>query len=325
MKKLGLVALSSVLSLSLLAGCSAGSEEGVESSAQDLTGPTSAYTEMSKAGPLDACKEVWTNDDLMGARFDCGGMGDYSILAEVWEETGLAPLVRTPTGSYSLDLVSHVNTYFGYHGKLAEWRGRGLAIGKVDPSALIMRVFTPGNMEAPVDFTGSNSLVVVKLSPEGACVHSVVSGATPNHNQMARDIADSAEFATFTCPVQTPEPLPSSECGKLKANEGLAADKALSSCSGSHSLTMQTDGNLVIYNNRTHKATWSSKTANTPSEAAILRPNGQLGVFQAGLVPSFATPTGENAGAWLAMQDDGNLVIYTANGRPLWSTNTQGK
>lgn len=326
MNKLALIALSSAASLALVAGCSAGNDENVGDSSQDLVSATSAYTDVGKNHPLDACKLVWEKEELMGTRYDCGGQGDYSLIAESWEETGLAPSIKTPTGIYSLDLWSHgVNTYYGYHGKLAEWRGRGLAIGKVEPSALIMRVFTPGSMDAAWDFQGNNSLVVVKLAPDGACVHSVVSGATPNHNQLARDITDSAEFKAFTCPAATPEPLPSSQCGTLKANEGLMPDQALKSCSGSHSLVMQSDGNLVVYNNRTGKATWSSRTVGAEAQAAIMRPNGQLGVFETELLAKFSTPTAGNDGAFLAMQDDGNLVIYTSNGGAVWATNTQGK
>ncbi|MBV8884893.1 MAG: hypothetical protein JO235_12985 [Chroococcidiopsidaceae cyanobacterium CP_BM_RX_35] len=52
---------------------------------------------------------------------------------------------------------------------------------------------------------------------------------------------------------------------------------------------MQTDGNLVIYGNS--QAIWASGTAGNP-------------------------------GAFLQVQDDGNVVIYSSMGQPLWTTST---
>ena len=54
-------------------------------------------------------------------------------------------------------------------------------------------------------------------------------------------------------------------------------------------------------------------------------PSGGLGVFAGGLEASFGTPTSGNTGVQLVLQDDGNLVIYSQDGRALWNTHTQGK
>jgi hypothetical protein len=50
----------------------------------------------------------------------------------------------------------------------------------------------------------------------------------------------------------------------------------------------QTDGNLVLYDDRDGTALWTSQTAGNPN-------------------------------AYFVIQDDGNLVIYSADGRPIWS------
>jgi len=342
--KLGIVALTSLASLVLIAGCAPETPDdaAAESSAQDLVSATSAYTESSRTWSLDAC--TYTHEKMspeatfQGDRYDCGEMNGYTLVAEAREESGHAAYVRTPSGTYSLQLglqpgLDWQATHWGYFGKLAEWRGRGITSstpaapysGRVEPYALIMRYFTPSSMSDGAQFTGSNSLIVAKLSPEGVCVHSVVSGATANHNQIARDIADSQAFRDFTCPVATPEPIAPTGCGVLQSNTGLEMDKAVSSCSGSHSLVMQTDGNLVLYNNRTHRATWSSRTAGSNGYVAIMRGNGQLGVFEDALVPVFQSPNAGEVGARLAVQDDGNVVIYSKENRPLWATGTQGQ
>jgi hypothetical protein len=53
-------------------------------------------------------------------------------------------------------------------------------------------------------------------------------------------------------------------------------------------LTMQSDGNVVLYNGAGTVAGWSTSTYN-------------------------------NAGAYLNVQDDGNLVVYTSSHSPVWS------
>jgi hypothetical protein len=39
----------------------------------------------------------------------------------------------------------------------------------------------------------------------------------------------------------------------------------------------------------------------------------------------WASNTAGNAGAYLEVQNDGNVVIYSASGAALWSTGTAGK
>lgn len=332
MNKLSGTAFASLASILLVAGCAAETRDEAGSASADLSGTsaTSAYTDVSITNPLDACTS--TNMpagelDEMGDRYDCGAMGGYTLVAGTYEETSAAPFIRTPTGTYYLDAFSAgVNTRYGYLGKKAEWRGRGIAIGQVEPTALIVRYFWYDQVSAGT-FKDRNALLVVKITPENACVHSVVSGALPNHNQTARDIADSQVFKDFNCPTQIPEPLPATKCGRLDPNTGLMPGETVSSCSGSHSLVMQNDGNFVLYNNRNGRATWNTHTVSGGLDhKAIMRANGQLGVFNTTDTNSvFMTPETGSPGAWLAVQDDGNVVIYSKEGRALWASNTAGK
>jgi len=59
-------------------------------------------------------------------------------------------------------------------------------------------------------------------------------------------------------------------------------------------LSMQRDGDLVIYDAARRRAIWSAGTKGNP-------------------------------GAYLDVQDDGNVVIYTSARKALWSTNTARK
>lgn len=71
---------------------------------------------------------------------------------------------------------------------------------------------------------------------------------------------------------------------------GLSQNSSLKSENKKYKLVLQTDGNLVIYENET--------------------------------TPIWATHTNGKGGNRLDMQDDGNLVLYNVEKSPLWSTDT---
>ena len=84
--------------------------------------------------------------------------------------------------------------------------------------------------------------------------------------------------------------LPSRCC--LAVDETVQQDQSLYSDSGQYRLTVQLDGNMVLYG-----------------------PGG----------PIWATNTGcYNCGTYLIMQQDGNLVLYTGWGQPMWASNSSG-
>jgi hypothetical protein len=79
------------------------------------------------------------------------------------------------------------------------------------------------------------------------------------------------------------------------ANQYLYPDSAVVySPSGQFRLQYQGDGNLVLVN------TWS------------------------GWTPVWSSGTSDHNPGWVAMQGDGNFVIYNGNSQPVWSTGTQG-
>lgn len=52
--------------------------------------------------------------------------------------------------------------------------------------------------------------------------------------------------------------------------------------------------------------------------------DGNLVVYTSSGRPLWSSGTWGNAGDWTVMQSDGNLVVYNAHGSPLWSTGTSG-
>ena len=54
-----------------------------------------------------------------------------------------------------------------------------------------------------------------------------------------------------------------------------------------------------------------------PGEVAM-QGDGNLVVYNAAGVPLWSSGTAGNPGAWLAVQGDSNLVVYDYYGYPLW-------
>ncbi|MGH3168222.1 MAG: hypothetical protein ACRDN0_20360 [Trebonia sp.] len=115
-------------------------------------------------------------------------------------------------------------------------------------------------------------------------------------------------------------PQPATACGTLTASQGLYPGQSLTSCDGRLTLTMQGDGNLVLYFNGT--ALWSSGTAGQPSAEALMQGDGNVVIYSDTGTSLWTTGTAGNSGASLALQNDGNLVVYSASGTALWSSGT---
>lgn len=81
--------------------------------------------------------------------------------------------------------------------------------------------------------------------------------------------------------------------------------------------TMQTDGNLVLYD-ETGRVRWASNSNGNPGAHAVFQEDGNLVVYQGQRV-LFASNT-DHRGAYLVVQVDGNVVIYDHEDRPIWAT-----
>jgi hypothetical protein len=86
-------------------------------------------------------------------------------------------------------------------------------------------------------------------------------------------------------------------------------------------MTMQTDGNLVIYRNSDGHPIWASNTAQSDVDRAVMQTDGNFVLYHVNNAPAWASNTPGAPGSWLVMQTDGNLVIYRPN-FPIWASNT---
>ena len=100
---------------------------------------------------------------------------------------------------------------------------------------------------------------------------------------------------------------------------------SLTSSNKCFQLTLQIDGNLVLYYQATGAALWSSGTMNSGSLRAIMQNDGNFVLYNSDNQPKWSSGTGGNTGSNLIMQDDGNLVIYNSQSKPIWATHTFAK
>jgi len=105
----------------------------------------------------------------------------------------------------------------------------------------------------------------------------------------------------------------------LAAGETLSPGAQLDAGDGHFRAAMQTDGNLVVYDDG-GAALWSSKTNGVSVSGANLSASGNLSVVRTDGSSAFTSNTSAQH-ARLIMQADGNLVLYA--GTAVWSTNTQ--
>jgi hypothetical protein len=88
---------------------------------------------------------------------------------------------------------------------------------------------------------------------------------------------------------------------------------------GQYWLTLQSAGNVVLYN--IFQPLFSTNTVGKNATQLTFQTDGNL-VLYSGSTPLWASNTSGHPSATLTLQDDGNLVIYTNTGTALWSTAT---
>ncbi len=111
----------------------------------------------------------------------------------------------------------------------------------------------------------------------------------------------------------------------LSSGETLSGANYVYSSNHLFKLRYQTDGNLVLYRTRDNAALWSSGTSGTSVGRTTMQTDGNLVVYDGNNIYRWASWTNGWSGSRLVMQTDGNLVIYDANNVPRWWTGTNGQ
>ncbi|MFE1748362.1 ricin-type beta-trefoil lectin domain protein [Coleofasciculus sp. H7-2] len=92
--------------------------------------------------------------------------------------------------------------------------------------------------------------------------------------------------------------------------------------STNYKFVFQSDGNLVLYSPQ-GKPLWATGTDRTSADLLAVQTDGNVVLYDRGK-PVWATDTAGNPGAFLSIQADGNIVVYTSNNTPLFATGTDG-
>lgn len=133
-------------------------------------------------------------------------------------------------------------------------------------------------------------------------------------------------------------PEPSRGFWRLSASDelyegmSLAPGESLKSPNGEYDMVYQYDGNLEVRRRdgtTTDELKWETRSRGTSPGRLRLQDDGNLVLYAADGKPYRAVNdygrTPEHRNRVLRMQDDGNLVLYTHSGKPVWDTRHNGE
>jgi hypothetical protein len=109
---------------------------------------------------------------------------------------------------------------------------------------------------------------------------------------------------------------------RLNSGETLSNNGYIKSPSGKFMLVMQPDGNLVQYVDGL--VNWATNTSGHPGNWLAMQTDGNLVMYNTSGTAVWWTGTGGQGPSTLYQQDDGNFVVYrNSNGGFTWGSNTQ--
>jgi len=102
----------------------------------------------------------------------------------------------------------------------------------------------------------------------------------------------------------------------LRPGDELTPGQRVTSPNGRYHVTLQRDGNTVVYESSTGRPLYSAGSYG----AALLRmqDDGNLVAYRGNGAPAGSTGTWREGRSRVDVQDDGNLVVYRADGSPSW-------
>ncbi len=110
---------------------------------------------------------------------------------------------------------------------------------------------------------------------------------------------------------------------RLLPDESLRPDESIWSPNGQYALKYQSNGDLVLYRNRDAATLWHTNTDGKPGAACTMQSDGNLVIYDAAQKALWSSVTFNNPGSRLVVQDDGDAAIYRSNDTRIWGTNTR--
>ncbi len=144
--------------------------------------------------------------------------------------------------------------------------------------------------------------------------------ACPGTNVKSRlDAVVAAAAGSTTTPTQPPVTTPPAGCGVLASGAQLGRGQAVTSCDGRFQFVHQADGNVVLYQGA--KVLWHAGTNGRSTSVLAMQGDGNLVLYAPSGTAVWHAGTFNRPGARLALQDDGNAVVYQG-ASAVWSTGT---
>jgi hypothetical protein len=109
---------------------------------------------------------------------------------------------------------------------------------------------------------------------------------------------------------------PSPAGSRLEPGQTLGVDHSRTSPDGRYRLTLQIDGNVVLYGPR-DRALWASHTDDGSGQRLVLGTDGDLVLFDGEGRRVWWTGTEGNPGAVLRVTDQGTIVLYSIYDQPI--------
>ncbi len=140
-------------------------------------------------------------------------------------------------------------------------------------------------------------------------------GSTADRTQIIAHYYDPADNQTSLHAKPT---ILSNTHHNLQSGAMLLQGQSINSDDGRFLLTLQEDGNVVLYDTSNWGVVWQTNTPRTQGAIFMLGPDGNLALYDPQFHPLWATNTAGHPNAQLSVQSDSNLVLYDGN-TPIWT------
>lgn len=252
-----------------------------------------------------------------------GGTGDYynvyqeELMADhdSWHNYTAINLAQTGSSSGS-DLISSFNGFYGATG----WLGLAEILNKSGWTITSGRTrLNQSYLDAGYDRTAKKHVACQEAGHLFGLDHNRVAWDTCMNDTIVTAPHPNAHDVDMLVSIYGGPP-PANTPDVLVPGEALFPGQEATSADGRFHLVYQSDGNLVLYR-WDWAPIWWSGTSWGNAGMALMQTDGNFVIYDYDGALWHAR-TWNNPGAFLVVQNDGNVVIYSSNRTPLWWTGT---